>query len=376
MFPEKGLDSRSLQGIAQRWKWHEHSHSPPRKVRSWRCAGMLHRPHTSFSSGRHARDVVRVRAHAVTDNFGQDLGFAGTRVLQLLQDQDAGPFSHHEAIAVFIERAAGMFGSALRVERARMAAKPPTPMGVMAASAPPAIITSASSRSMVRKASPTECALVVQAVDVASSDPRAVADADLAGRKVHNCPRNEKRRNFARAAMQHGAVFPLNHVESADAGADVHAHPLSFSGPSSVRNAPAPPWVAASAKWIKRPILRASFLSTKSSGLKFFTSAAKVTGKPVVSKIVMGAIPLFPVQQVLPDFGRGISYSRISSPIPVTTTRFLPNHLLPFAFFSMYSVASFTVLIFSASSSGLKVKGFLKLHHQFTTSSESAPRSS
>ena len=43
-------------------------------------------------------------------------------------------------------------------------------------------------------------------------------------------------------------------------------------------------WVAAKAKWMKRPILRASFLSTKFSGSKFLTSAAKVTGKPVVSK--------------------------------------------------------------------------------------------
>ena len=35
-------------------------------------------------------------------------------------------------------------GSSLRVESARMAANPPTPIGVMAASAPPAIMTSAS----------------------------------------------------------------------------------------------------------------------------------------------------------------------------------------------------------------------------------------
>ena len=42
--------------------------------------------------------------------------------------------------------------------------------------------------------------------------------------------------------------------------------------------------VAAKAKWMKRPILRASFLSTNFRGSKFFTSAAKVTGKPVASK--------------------------------------------------------------------------------------------
>ena len=64
-------------------------------------------------------------------------------------------------------------GSSLRVDNARMAANPPTPIGVMAASVPPAIITSASLRWMILKASPMECALVVQAVAVASFGPLA-----------------------------------------------------------------------------------------------------------------------------------------------------------------------------------------------------------
>ena len=55
-----------------------------------------------------------------------------------------------------------------------MAANPPTPMGVMAASVPPAIITSASPYLMTRAASPMECALVVQAVQVASFGPLAL----------------------------------------------------------------------------------------------------------------------------------------------------------------------------------------------------------
>src|SRR4051794_41933637 len=62
-------------------------------------------------------------------------------------------------------------GASLRVESARIAANPPTPIGVIAASVPPAIITSASHRWMILKASPTECALVVQAVAVASFGP-------------------------------------------------------------------------------------------------------------------------------------------------------------------------------------------------------------
>jgi hypothetical protein len=46
-------------------------------------------------------------------------------------------------------------------------------MGVMAASVPPEIIASASPRAMILKASPMECALDVQAVQVASFGPLA-----------------------------------------------------------------------------------------------------------------------------------------------------------------------------------------------------------
>ena len=52
----------------------------------------------------------------------------------------------------------------MRVESARMAAKPPIPIGVMHASVPPQIIASASPRWISRYESPIECALVVHAV--------------------------------------------------------------------------------------------------------------------------------------------------------------------------------------------------------------------
>jgi hypothetical protein len=54
-------------------------------------------------------------------------------------------------------------GASLRVERARMELKPPTPSGVTVASAPPEIMASASPWTMARKASPMACALVEQA---------------------------------------------------------------------------------------------------------------------------------------------------------------------------------------------------------------------
>jgi hypothetical protein len=55
-------------------------------------------------------------------------------------------------------------GSSLRVDSARIAAKPPTPSGETVASVPPATITSASPYSILRAASPMQCSPVVHAV--------------------------------------------------------------------------------------------------------------------------------------------------------------------------------------------------------------------
>ena len=59
-----------------------------------------------------------------------------------------------------------------------MAANPPIPIGVTAASVPPQIITSASPYWMMRKESPIEWALVMQAVAVAEFGPFAPVRMD------------------------------------------------------------------------------------------------------------------------------------------------------------------------------------------------------
>ena len=59
-----------------------------------------------------------------------------------------------------------------------MAAKPATPSGVMAASAPPQIIASAYPPWISRNASPTACAPVVQAVATAEFGPFAPRRTD------------------------------------------------------------------------------------------------------------------------------------------------------------------------------------------------------
>ena len=57
-------------------------------------------------------------------------------------------------------------GSSLRLDSARIALKPPTPSGVIAASAPPATAASMSPRWIQRNASPMACAPDEQALVV------------------------------------------------------------------------------------------------------------------------------------------------------------------------------------------------------------------
>src|ERR1700691_609144 len=137
-----------------------------------------------------------------------------------------------------------------------------------------------------------------------------------------------------------------------------------FSGPIFSPECCIASWVAASAKWMKRPILRASFLSIKFSGLKFFTSAAKVTGKPVVSKLVMGAIPLLPSSRLSQTSG-AVFPTPHNNPMPVTTT-LLAKSLSAFrVLLDVFGCILHGFDFFCIFVRYFHVKGFLELHHKF-----------
>jgi hypothetical protein len=89
-------------------------------------------------------------------------------MLHFLEDKDHCPLAQHDTVAVGIVGPRGF----LRVESAFICANAPTASGVTTASAPPAIITSASPRWMARAASPSEWPLVAQAEATLMLDPR------------------------------------------------------------------------------------------------------------------------------------------------------------------------------------------------------------
>ena len=86
-------------------------------------------------------------------------------MLELLQHHNAGAFAHDEPVPVAVVGPARPLGSSLKfVESALQAANPAIPSSQIAASAPPATITSASPCWISRDPSPIACAPVEHAV--------------------------------------------------------------------------------------------------------------------------------------------------------------------------------------------------------------------
>ncbi len=180
----------------------------------------LHDAHAAVAVLGRRGDVERVGAHAVADELGVDRRAAPPGVLELLEDHDAAPSPMTKPSRSLSNGRLARCGSSLRVDSARIAAKPPTPIGVIAASEPPAIITSASSRWMISKASPMACADAEQAVQVAEFGP-------LAPKRIETWP---AARLMMAAGMKNGEirrgppsmqrlVLALDGAEPADADA-------------------------------------------------------------------------------------------------------------------------------------------------------------
>src|SRR6185503_8893383 len=204
------------------------------------------------------------------------------------------------------------WGSSFRVDNARMAAKPPMPIGVIDASDPPAIITSAS---------PTECADAVQAVHVARLGPRAP-------KRIETWP---AARLMIVAGMKNGEMRRGPLLRNSSCSRSIVENPpmpdamntptrSENSGATSSPESSMAIWEAAIAYWMKASIFLTSFLSTQLRGSNPRTSPAIRAAKPEASKCVIGPMPLFPASnpfQVSPV----LNPTDDSRPTPVMTTR-------------------------------------------------------
>ncbi len=171
-------------------------------------------------------------------------------------------------------------GSSLRVDSARIAAKPPTPIGVIAASDPPAIITSASSRRMISNASPMACADAEQAVHVAEFGPLALNRMETwpaarlmmeAGMKNGEMRRGPPCMNaWCSRSMVPNPPMP----DAMNTPTRVEMSSVTDNPASSIANCE-----AAMANWMKTSIFLTSFLSMNFSGSKLLDLAGDARGE-------------------------------------------------------------------------------------------------
>src|SRR5258708_17899108 len=71
---------------------------------------VAHDAEPTFVLGGGLRHVIRVRGHTVANYFRQDGSAAAASMLEFFENQDAGAFAHHEAIAVLVPGPAGASG--------------------------------------------------------------------------------------------------------------------------------------------------------------------------------------------------------------------------------------------------------------------------
>ena len=209
----------------------------------------------------------------------------------------------------------------MRVDSARIWPKPPTLIGVIAASEPPAIIAVASPRWMISKDSPIACADAEQAVHVARFGP-------LAPKRIDTWP---AARLMIADGMKNGEIRLGPPLSSASCSRSMVLNPpmpepmkTPTSGALSAviarRESSIANCAAATAYWMKTSIFLTSFLSTNCSGSKSLTSAAICAAKAEASNLVIRVTPLVPASSACQLAAVPIP-SDDTSPIPVTTTR-------------------------------------------------------
>ena len=254
-----------------------------------------------------AGDVIGVGRHAVADELGVDPRAARAAPTRAPRES-ARRRPRRRRSRRGPCRTAGSPAAARRCASTARAsrANPPTPIGVIAASEPPAIMTSASPRRMISNASPIACAEAEHAVQVAEFGPRAP-------KRIETWP---AARLMMAAGMKNGEILRGPPSSSALCSRSMVVNPpmpdaMNTPTRSAISGVTVKPRVvaprtatAAIAYWMKTSIFLTSFFSMNCSGSKPLTSPAIRVANCVASNWVIGPTPLVPGAERLPSSPR------------------------------------------------------------------------
>src|SRR5436309_2113531 len=326
------------------------------------------------------RDVVRVGRHAVADQLGVDARVAAGRKIELLEDEHAGAFADDEPVAILVEGAARALGLVVargeRAQRAEAADPHRRNRGFRSAGDHHVGVTAPDDlegvADGVRRGGARGARGGVGAL-------RAVADGDLPGGEVDDRRRDEKRRDLARPTLEQRLVLAFDGGEPADAGRDEHAGARAELGRDH------------EPRIVHRKLRRRDRVLDEDVHL--------------LDVFPVDELQRVEVLHLARDAGRELRRVELGDPRDAALARAERgpirlgsdaerrhqadardddspcvghgSYFLVLACDSMYSTASFTRVIFSASSSGISIpNSSSNAITSSTVSSESAPRSS
>ena len=177
------------------------------------------------------RHVVGVGGHTVADDFRQDGSAAAAGMLEFFENQDAGAFAHDEAVAILVPGTAGASGVVVARGKCAHGGESANAHGSDGG-------LGASGNHHVGIAMLDDAERIADGVGAgcASRGRRFIralgpeSHGNVPGGEVDDGGGNKKRRDLARSAFEERRVFALDHVESADARADMHADVFGVFG--------------------------------------------------------------------------------------------------------------------------------------------------
>src|SRR5262245_169993 len=225
------------------------------------------------------------------------------------------------------------WGSSLRVDMAFIEQNPAMVSGTMMASAPPAIITSASPRSMRRMASPSAWLPVAQAVTTAEFGPLAPNRIEISPEAMFTISIGMKNGDTRsgplalRTSWESSSVVIPPMPEPTRTPKRVPSIWSTFRSASSTAiTAPAMAYFRYGSS------LRSSFLSMYLSGSKPLSSPAMRVAKPLASNRVIGPMPETPLTSAAQNSSAVLPIG-VRAPRPVMTTRRLFTRSAPLLVF-------------------------------------------
>ena len=191
--------------------------------------GVAHDAESAFMFGSGLGHVIGVGGHAITNQLGEDGSVAAASVFEFFENEDACAFAHDEAVTIFVPGAAGAGGIVVAGGKGAHGGESANSHGSNGG-------FGAAGDHDIGIAALDDTEGIADGVGAGGAGGSggfvralgAEAHGNVSGGEIDDGGGNEEGGNLARSAFEERRMLALDHVESADAGADVNADALGI----------------------------------------------------------------------------------------------------------------------------------------------------